>query len=182
MKDGKTVLVEVGIGPVPMSFLALHWDNPNVECIGFEPHPEYFAAIKAAAGDRPNVHLHNVAIGDEPGKMQLSLEGTSSALVGVASPFAQHHGAAREFKTHEVEVRRISDFDTGQIDHLRIDVEGAEWSCLKHLVSRPQQLVIEMYNNLATYINPHLFEICEWAQANGYQIVSIRDGDFTFQR
>jgi FkbM family methyltransferase len=181
MKDGKTVICEVGVGPLGMAYSALVWSNPNVHVLAFEPHPTYYAEVLAAAAGRSNVELHNVAIGDESGTLELYDEGTSSALAGVGSPSLQHHGV-KPRTAHKVEVRRISDYDQGQIDILRIDTEGAEWFCLKHLVSRPEQIVVEIYNDLATYINPHLWEIAQWAVQNGYKLTDINDGDFIYER
>ncbi len=182
MRNGKLVLAEVGVGPLPMAYIATLWDRPDIHLLAFEPNPTYYAEVAAAAGARPNVELYNVAIGDEPGRLSLYDEGTSSSLVGVASQFAQHHGADRGARTVEVDVRRISDFDKGDIDILRVDTEGAEWLCLKHLVSRPNQIVVEIYNDLATYINPHLYEISEWARQEGYSLQSIHDSDFIYVR
>ncbi len=182
MRDGKIVICEVGVGPLEMSYGALMWNRPDVHMIMFEPLPRYYEANRLAANGRPNVELYNVAIGDEPGKLSFYDEGTSSSLVGVASPFAQHHGKDRGAPTVEVDVRRISDFDKGDIDILRVDTEGHEWACLKHLISRPQQIVVETYNDIATYINPHLAEIVDWAAANGYRLQSIQDSDFTYVR
>ncbi len=181
MRDGKIVLAEVGVGPLSMAYGRLFYDRPDMHVLMFECHPEYCKALRADIGGRLNVELFEVAIGDEPGKATFYDEGTSSSLAGVASPSEQHKGA-HERKSYEVEVRRFSDFDKGDIDHLRIDTEGAEWFCLKHLVSRPQQIVVEIYNDLATYINPYLYEINEWAAANGYQRVAVQDSDFIYQR
>lgn len=166
-----------------MCYGALMWSNPNMEVMLFEPLPEYFAQIKAAAAGRPNVQLFNVAIGDETGEMSFIDEGTSSSLVGVASPVAQHfHRPDSEKKVVKVQVRKMSDYDHGQIDLLRVDTEGAEWFCIKHLVSRPRQIVVEIYNDIATYINPYLFEISQWAKTNGYRLTSVGDGDFIYER
>ncbi len=181
MRDGNTVLAEVGVGPLSMAYGALFWDRPDMHILMFEPHPVYAADLRAAAAGRLNVELFEVAVGDAPGKAMFYDEGTSSSLAGVASPSEQHKGA-HERKGYEVEVARFSDFDKGDIDHLRIDTEGAEWFCLKHLVSRPQQIVVEIYNDLATYINPHLYEIERWAEANGYKRVAVQDSDFIYQR
>lgn len=181
MRDGKIVLAEVGCGPLTMCYGALFWDRPDAIIQLFEPHPVYAAQIRAAAAGRPNVELYEVAIGDEPGKLTLYDEGTSSSLAGVASPSEQHKGAHAR-KGYEVEVRRFSDFDKGDIDHLRIDTEGAEFLCLKHLVSRPEQIVVETYNDLGTYINPYLYEICEWASQNGYRRAAVQDSDFIYIR
>jgi FkbM family methyltransferase len=164
-----------------MCYGLLFADRPNMLIQLYEPHPEYCKALRAAIGSRANVELFEVAIGDEPGKLTLYDEGTSSSLAGVASPSEQHKGAHAR-KGYEVQVARMSQFDKGDIDLLRVDVEGAEWFCLKHLVSRPKQIVVEIYNDLATYINPCLFEICEWAEQNGYRRVAVHDSDFIYER
>lgn len=180
--DGKIVLCEVGVGPLSMAFGALQWQRPDIHVMLFEPLPRYAAELRAAIGDRTNVELHEVAIGDEPGVVEFLDEGTSSSLLGVSSPAHQHHGVSSTAFRHQVNVRRISDFDHGQIDLLRVDTEGSEWFCIKHLVSRPQQIVIEMYDDMATYINPHLYEIERWAEKNHYIKTAIRDSDFIYQK
>ena len=181
MRDGKIVLAEVGVGPPSMCYGLLFADRPNT-CIDlYEPHPIYCEQLRAAIAGRSNVTLFEVAIGDEPGKLTLYDEGTSSSLAGVASPSEQHKGA-HAHNGYEVQVARMSQFDKGDIDVLRVDVEGNEFFCLKHLVSRPRQIVVEIYNDLATYINPYLFEICEWTEQNGYRRVAVHDSDFIYER
>ncbi len=164
-----------------MCYSRLFYDRQDAHFLLFEPHPVYCADLRADIAGRPNVELFEVAIGDEPGTMEFCDEGTSSSLVGVASPSAQHKGS-HETKRYTVRVDRMSAFDKGDIDHLRLDTEGAEWLCLKHLVSRPEQIVVEMYNDLATYINPHLYEITRWAMSNGYTRVAVKDSDFIYTR
>lgn len=181
MREGKIVLAEVGVGPLSMCYGRLFFDRPGMHIQLFEPHPVYCDDLRADIAGRSNVELFEVAIGDEAGKLRLYDEGTSSSLEGVASPSQQHKGG-HECKSYEVEVRRFSDFDKGDIDHLRLDTEGNEFACLKHLVSRPEQIVVEMYNDLASYLNPHFYEICEWAEQNGYKIGGIADSDFIFVR
>jgi len=182
MNNGKTVLCEVGVGPVSQAYGALVWSRPDVEVLLFEPHPTYYLELVAAAAGRQNVQIFNVAIGDEDGQMQFREEGTSSSLVGVASPSVQHTKLPdSSFPLVNVDVKKISQYDTGQIDILRVDTEGAEWFALKHLVSRPKQIVVEIYNDLATYINPYLYEIEAWAKQNGYRKVQIAEGDFIYQ-
>mgnify|MGYP001587517934 CR=1 FL=1 len=183
MRNGKIVIAEVGVGPLGMSYGALVWTNSNIHMLMFEPLPEYYNQNLVAANGRTNVELYNVAIGDENGRLKLYNEGTSSSLEGVASPFAQHHKEPPESKPYvEVDVRRISEFDKGDIDILRLDTEGNEWFCLKHLISRPKQIVVETYNDLGTYINPYLFEICKWAESNVYKRVAVADSDFIYER
>lgn len=182
MNNGKTVICEVGVGPLSMCYGALIWDDPRVEYIGFEPHPEYYRQVLTAAAGRPNVQLHNIAIGDEDGRMNLCVDGTSSALENVNSPFFQLRGSRPEGVVCEVDVRKMSRYDNGKIDVLRIDTEGAEYLCLKHLISRPKQIVIEMYDDMASYINPYLYDIEKWAKTNGYKKIAIHDSDFIYER
>lgn len=182
MIDGKTVLCEVGVGPPSMAFGLLVMQQPNVHVMLFEPNRAYAQELRSAIAGKTNVELHEVAIGDENGEIEFFDEGTSSSMAGIASPSQQHKGAEAPRPSYKVPVRQISEFDHGQIDLLRLDTEGSEWFCIKHLVSRPRQIVVEIYNNLATYINPYLYEIQEWAEQNGYKLVSIRDSDFTYER
>lgn len=183
MINNKLCLCEVGVGPLSMCYAALLWDRSDMHLILFEPNKRYYDEVKAAIGNRTNVEIYNVAIGDENGIMKLYDEGTSSSLEGVASPFAQHHKADPATKPYmNVEVRRMSEFDNGQIDILRVDTEGSEFACLKHLVSRPKQIVVEIYNDLATYINPRLYEIEAWAKQEGYVRSAIQDSDFIYTR
>lgn len=180
MIDGKIVLAEVGVGPLNLCFSALHWERSNTHFMLFEPLPDHYDEVKNAAAGRSNVEIHNVAIGDEDGTAQFQVDGSSSAISGINSPIFEHRGTDSK-KIIDVQVRKISNYDFGQIDVLRCDTEGAEWFCIKHLVSRPKQIVIEMYNHLGIYINPYLIEIDDWAKSNGYQKTSVANADFVYE-
>lgn len=183
MINGKIVFCEIGVGPLGMSFSALHWNNPNMEFMMFEPHPVFYKELAEAAKGHPNVQVYNVAIGDEEGKLELYDEGTSSALSTISSPASQHFKKSVANKNKfTVDVTRFMNYDYGQIDLLRLDTEGAEWFALKHMVSRPKEIVVETHNDLATYINPYLFEICAWAKKEGYHLAAIHEGDFVYKR
>lgn len=179
MINGKTVLAEVGVGPLSMCFSALYWNRSDMHFMLFEPLPDYFKQVAEAAKHLKNVEIHNVAIGDENGTTKFNSLGTSSSIAGVASPLTQHYGKEGG-ESIEVAVRKISDYDYGQIDILRVDTEGAEWFCIKNMVSRPRQIVVEMYNDLGSYVNPYLIEIQDWAKSNGYKLQSVQDADFVY--
>jgi len=177
MNNNKTVLAEIGVGPLSMAYGRLFWDNPDVEILMFEPHPLYYSDLMKDCKGRPNVKIFNVAIGDREGEMNFYDNGTSSSLIDSISPSNQANS-----KVINVQVKKISIFDTGQIDFLRIDTEGYEWFAIKHLVSRPKQIVVEIYNDLATYINPYLHEIEQWMAQNGYSRKAMVEGDFIYER
>jgi|688.fasta_scaffold556287_2 FkbM family methyltransferase len=182
MKNGKTVLAEIGVGPLSMAFGKLVWDRPDLEVLMFEPHPKYYADIVKECNGRPNVKIFNYAIGDFDGESFFYDDETSSSLDGIQSPIIQNDTPERNKNKIKVNVRKISNFDDGSIDYLRLDTEGAEWFTLKHLVSRPRQITVEIYNDLATYINPYLLEIEQWAALNGYTRVAVQDSDFIYER
>ena len=177
-KDGKIVFCEVGVGPLSMANSFLLADNPNYEILAFEPHPVYYNDFLKAVGSRPNVKIHNVAIGDENGEAEFYDNATSSSLVGIEST-TQKNDKLNKFK---VQVRKFSEFDPGNISVLTLDTEGSEWLALKHMISRPQQITVEIYNDLATYINPYLFEIEEWAKNNSYKRVQVANSDFIYRK
>ncbi len=182
MINGKIVFCEIGVGPLGMAFSALHWHRQDMEFMMFEPHPIFYKELAEAARGRSNVEIHNVAIGDEDGTMELFDEGTSSALTNMASPVEQHfHKPAEGKNKFKVGVKRLLNYDYGQIDMLRIDTEGAEWFALKHMISRPRHITIETHNDIATYINPHLYEIWHWAKENKYSLTGIHEGDFIYE-
>src|SRR6201997_309144 len=107
MINGKTVLCEVGCGPLSMCYASLVWGRPDFEVLLFEPNPTFYAQLIEAASGRENVKIHNVAIGDENGMALFIEEGTSSSLAGIDSPVIQHRGIAAK-TSYPVVVKKIS--------------------------------------------------------------------------
>jgi FkbM family methyltransferase len=100
--------------------------------ISFEPHPAAYAQLSSV----PGIEAINMAVGVEPGRVQLfdylDSPGSEHASV-LPSVFSEiHHGAVA---TLEVECTTLDAFlDAGQIervDLLKIDVEGFELAVLK---------------------------------------------------
>ena len=182
----KTKIWEVGVGHLGVCFGALVWDKPDYEITMFEPHPKYYKEVLAAAAGRKNVTFHNVAIGDFDGQIELNEDETSSFISGTDSCVKQYAKnnvrADKERDRILVDIRKISNYDPGDIDYLRIDTEGHEWFTLKHLISRPKTIHIETHEHDAIYINPYLYEIEEWMQKNNYNKVQVDHADSTYQR
>lgn len=79
-----------------------------------------------------------------------------------------------------IEAKLFSSMDEGNIDILSIDIEGAEWFVLKHLVSRPMLINIEL--RAGKYSNPYKNEIENWLKANNYKLLIHDDTDSIFYR
>ena len=185
LKNMKNVIAEVGVGHLGVAYGALLWDDPNNEVLMFEPNIEYFEELKKAANNRPNVKLFNVAIGDAEGKMRLFLRETSSYLSflnGISVIDQAHPHLHRENDCVEVNVFTFDKFDPGNINYLRIDVEGGEWFVLKHLRSRPEVINIETHDSRASYINPYLWEIEQWMDCNGYEKIGVDEMDSVYNK
>ncbi|HRI71625.1 MAG TPA: FkbM family methyltransferase [Polyangium sp.] len=100
--------------------------------LAFEPVPSCFEQLRAHCAALPQVHAHNVAIGDKSGKLVMTIE---------ANPLAATHrvveanGASTSDGTIEVPVRSVDDFAKEHADQfpnvLKIDVEGHEGSVIK---------------------------------------------------
>jgi FkbM family methyltransferase len=181
----KNVIAEVGVGHLGVAYGALLWDNPNNEILMFEPNIEYFKDVEKAANNRPNVKLFNVAIGDVDGEMDFFLRETSSylsSLNGMSVIDQSHPHLHRENDCVKVNVFTFDRFDPGNINYLRIDVEGGEWFVLKHLKSRPETISIETHDSRASYINPYLWEIEQWMGYNGYEKIAVDEMDSIYKK
>ena len=189
----KNKIWEIGVGHLGVCFSALYWDNPEYDITMFEPHPRYYKEILDAAGNRSNVKIYNVAIGDFDGRVNFFDSETSSYVDGTKSVIYQqdkngvfgldnHPKRELNLKKIEVDIRKLSNYDNGTIDYLRIDTEGHEWFALKHLISRPHTINVETHEFDALYINPYLYEIEEWMDTNGYKKISMNHNDSIYRK
>lgn len=106
----------------------------------YEPNPDAFALLTARTGNRTNVRLHNVAVGDHDGRLKLFLhrgyEGTNAAHLE-SSSFVAEKANVDPDRFYEVPVRDVIGIvaEIGRpIDLVKIDVEGAEYDILDRLL------------------------------------------------
>ena len=100
---------------------ALSRTGASVEA--FEPQAAWVRVLDAFASARPNVRVHQVALGDSRRNEMLHIPvNDGRARTGHAS-LRRPAAAAR---TESVEVRPLDDFGFGDVALIKIDVEGAE--------------------------------------------------------
>jgi FkbM family methyltransferase len=140
----------------------------GVRCTLVEPDPESIARIRLAFGAMKHVTLHPVAIHERAGTVSLTQRASSSFLSDLAtSPAIANDGVdPRLEQQFTVSAVTFDHVDDGTIDLLSVDIEGAEWYVLSHMVSRPAVVSVETHGG--AYINPRLAEIRGWMAANGY--------------
>ena len=83
-----------------------------------------------------------------------------------------------DFDAIEITAVPFSYLDEGNIDTLFIDIEGAEWFVLKHMVSRPKLICLETHGQ--KYTNPYIKEINRWLFENEYTKVASDESDTTY--
>lgn len=171
------IVFEIGVGPVELCRSKEYWNSS--ECILFEPVTLYYEELVQETSQHPNVQVHNIAIYDHDGYCDFIENGHTSYVKGLNSPQVQQ---SIEGGLHRsCPCARISIFDKGNIDLLLLDMEGSEWFVLKHLISRPDKIVVE--TELATvYKNPFLEEIKQWMKNNKYHNTETIGADTVWKK
>jgi FkbM family methyltransferase len=170
-------IFEIGVGPIELCRSRPYWDK--FECVLFEPVTAYYEEIIKASKDFINVQVHDIAIYDYTGECILFECGIQSFIQGLNSPYLQLNSNSG-ITEKSCKCAKISDFDKSDIELLFLDIEGAEWFVLKHLISRPKKIIIEM-ELFSRYKNPFSKEIQGWMAVNNYQQTGMIGADAIFE-
>lgn len=172
-------VAEVGVY-LPGQSNVLNFIDAGSRATLVEADPVTCLAIQAYFSHRPDVVLHAVAVADDDGPVELIRREAStfmSRLTG-SPAIVNDRYVVRDADRFVVEGIRFSQLDDGTIDLLSVDIEGAEWLVIKHLVSRPAVLSVETHGKF--YDNPNLAEILAWTVHNGYAVWFKNDSDTAF--
>ena len=97
----------------------------------FEPVPVFAEEIERRFSDNPRVSVHICGLSDRTREETLSLDGIGSSLHR-----SSLDGSGE--RTQRVQLRRGADFLSGQgldcIDLMKMNIEGAEYDLLEHLI------------------------------------------------
>lgn len=142
----------------------------GVKTILVEPNPPAIQAINKYFKNYNNITLHEVAIYDREGKLNLSNAEASTFVSELPASPALVNDKYTTDESKEVEVKcvKFSSIDDGDIDLLSIDTEGSEWYVLEFMKSRPKVISVETHGKF--YVNPFIEKINDWVETNGYTI------------
>jgi FkbM family methyltransferase len=173
------IYYEIGVGN-PDICLTRRIEDGEVHL--FEANPKNCEDLAKNLEKRDNFFIYNCAIGDYEGDVDFVLDGDSSYVKNINSPTEQcaDKNHIDSLITIKIPIFKISTFDKGNIDVLFIDIEGSEYFVLKHLISRPQSITIELDNEGNGYVNPYLKEILQWMKDNDYYLKERIHGDGVF--
>ena len=118
-------------------YLKQHYPAARITC--FEPNPGCFALLQRHITENHLTHVtaHQVACGRENGEIPFFILPGFSPL---SSMFGSRSKDAQEIKVRLV---RLSDYLTGPVDLLKLDVEGAEWGIFEDLIASGKLALIE---------------------------------------
>ena len=92
---------------------SVHWTKLVKNIEAFEPNPEILPIFKKRTAGMDNITLHEVALGDKPGKVSMQYE--------------THPGTFHvKDNTGTIEMRTLDSYNFTDVDIIKIDVEGYE--------------------------------------------------------
>jgi FkbM family methyltransferase len=139
---------------IGMATLFFKWLHPSCEIHAFEPDPETFGVLSenVTRNKLTDIKLHNVALVARPGRLDLFIP---------AGPPGSPLMSTLSRRSGDVSVRRLTVdgkllstyVGAGEIDFLKMDVEGAEEPVLRELAStgrlrKIKELAIEYHHNV----------------------------------
>jgi len=130
---------------------------PNARIIGFEPNPQMYdiARENVRRNGWSNVELHKAALAGQTGRAILHLSSTdvmASSLTDRLSAAGKNASGA----AIEVDTVLLSNFITGPVDFLKLDIEGVEEEVLREAASSlpfVKQLFCEVHLDPVTPAN-----------------------------
>lgn len=130
---------------------------PNFKFYGYEPQPDLFASV---CQKFPDLKLKHAALSVDDGTAKLFVaKNLTYDIRGGSTILADHHDPASHTETIDVPCLNFSrEIDDIRREHdfiaVKMDVEGAEYDILEHLLSRPGKpidfLIIEFHPKLTT--------------------------------
>lgn len=170
---------EVGVLSFETSVIRAFIQN-GVQCDLYEAIPDFCRDITASIAPYKNVTLHEVAVADYDGTMELCMAGPSTFNAAQdVSPAINHDGYDKaKAKVISAKCVDFAGVDPGDYDLVTIDVEGGEYSVLSRMKSRPKVIALETQSR--DYCNPRLGSITDWMLENGYSVWVWNDTDTIF--
>ena len=174
-------VAEVGVY-YPETSNIIDFINEGLPTLLVEADPIIVEKINTFFEGKKNVSVYPFAIFDKEEPVTFYRTNASTFLGSLESSPAlvnDKYQLADQDK-FTVDARLFSSIDSGDIDLLSIDIEGAEWYVIKHLISRPKIISAEWLSG--EYSNPFMKEIKEWMKKENYKLWFIDDTDGVFYK
>jgi FkbM family methyltransferase len=147
-KKENPVILDCGAN-IGMATLYFKWLYPAAQITAFEPDPTTFSALNdnVSRNRLSGVTVHNIALGGGDTEINFHVPEPGSLMMSAVLSRVQG-------ETLKVPCRRLSTFITGEVDLLKLDIEGMEGPVFDELaqsgkLSLVREAVIEIHHNLA---------------------------------
>ena len=145
--------------------------GPAGSAIAFEPIPALAGTLAETYRRHSNVEIRHMALGDKPGRTEFLILHQALGMSG----FRQRVGSGdqgAERITVEVDTLDRQAAGLSRLDYIKIDIEGAEISCLRgarQTVAQHRPLISIEYG-MPTYslFGNTAMTLFEWGRENGY--------------
>lgn len=171
-------VAEVGVNE-PDKCSLLPFIHEGIPTLLVEPLPWCAGNLRNAFEGKPVKVIEGV-VGDKEGTVTLYDRGEGSWIEDVPRGSAPdehqaHSGLKREEVNHSyirtVQSYKWSMLDSGDIDVLCVDTEGAEWFVIREMVSRPSLVRCEMHFTHSGWLNPYNPQIRQKMMDMGYTVI-----------
>ncbi len=158
------VIVDIGAN---LGYFAKTFSNltPKGKVICIEPVPAFHGILKYFLGNRKNVIIHNVALGNEPGVLEMVLPEEDGVIRTGLPHIAKSEDEKKNNKTIPVQIVRGSDLflKEERIDYIKCDIEGYEWNVFQEIrpvLEKYQPIVqLEISDNNERFLLPFFEEL-----------------------
>lgn len=157
---------------IGMSVLFFKSLYPASRIIAFEPDRQTFDVLNSNVTRNrwENVEVHNKAIFPTDGVIDFFSDPNQPGSLAMST--ARERFPGREVNAHKVQAVRLSEFIQGEVDLLKMDIEGAEESVLNELAeSNKLKWVKEMFIEYHHHLNPdedRLSDLFRLFEENGF--------------
>ncbi|MEB3255141.1 MAG: FkbM family methyltransferase [Synechococcaceae cyanobacterium] len=158
---------------------------PEATVHGFEPFPASFSKANGLYGGDPRVHLHQLAVGSESGRLSFNHLTDSRVSNSFLEPDKQAWESIAyetgEIEKIEVPIVTLDEFCThnniGDIFLIKIDVQGFEIEVLKGALSvlpRVSHILVESAIEPLYLGSPRFSDVFAFLTAQGFHLASLR--------
>ena len=135
IKDKKNIIFNVGAN-TGQEIEVLK--DLSCEIHAFEPHPLIFENLKKNYGNRENIILNETAAWNKNQNKNLYFKKSKEAINGGASLIIHKGNISKHIKTIVkcIDIAEYIEKENSQIDLFWMDVEGAEYDIISHLIKK----------------------------------------------
>jgi FkbM family methyltransferase len=171
-REGTTVIdigAQIGCWSVPMGLAV----GPKGLLVAFEGDPEPFSCLSHNVKRHPeiNAKLINAAVWDTEGEV-IFLRNMENR--GASAVSQNGMGESLTIQTVTMPSVRLDDLDLENVSFIKIDVEGAEFRCLKgaeKLITDQRPIIFaEILDHAQRWFGGSLEEMLTWLEDRGYEL------------